>query len=111
MSHLVTSLSVKHLLHPKAGGGAVEQAEQGEMIVLGGIAGQLDNRCRLLEDLPAAVEHEVVVRGDLGKDDREGVRTLIRMNCIYSNHGQSMLSTVFPPNMFLFTQRRAQVPE
>ena len=37
------------------------------MVFLGGIAGQLDDRCRVIEDLPAAVEHEVVVRGDEGK--------------------------------------------
>jgi hypothetical protein len=57
------------LLHPKARRGAIEQAEQGEMIVLGGIAGQLDNRGRTVEDLAAAVEHEVVVGGDEGKGD------------------------------------------
>ena len=61
-----------YLLHPKARRGAVEQAEQGEMIVLGGIAGQLDDWGRTVEDLPAAVEHEVVVGGDEGKGDGQG---------------------------------------
>jgi hypothetical protein len=42
------------------------------MIILGGLAGQLDNRGRTVEDLAAAVENEVVVGGDEGKGDGEG---------------------------------------
>ena len=41
------------------------------MVVFGGIGRQLDDRCRLVEDLAAPVEHEVVVRGDEGKGDGE----------------------------------------
>jgi hypothetical protein len=67
-----TPLIVKYLLHPKARGGTVEQAEQSEMIILRGMAGQLDDWRRTVEDLPAAVEYEVVVRGDEGKGDGEG---------------------------------------
>jgi hypothetical protein len=62
---------VEYLLHPKARRGAVEQAKQGKMIVLGGVAGQLDDWGRLLEDLPATVEYEVVMRSDEGKGDGE----------------------------------------
>jgi len=39
------------------------------MILLGGVAGQLDDRRRLLKDFPAVVEYEVVVRGDEGKSN------------------------------------------
>ena len=31
----------------------VEKAEQGEVVVLGGVGGQLDDRCRLVEHLAA----------------------------------------------------------
>ena len=40
-----TAFIMEDLLHPKARRGTVEQAEQGEMVILGGIAGQLDDRC------------------------------------------------------------------
>ena len=61
----------KHLLHPKTRRGAVEQPEQGEVIVLGGVGGQLDDRGRPIEHLAAAVEHEVVVSRDEGEGDRK----------------------------------------
>src|SRR5206468_9862475 len=67
-----TAFVRKHLLHPKAGSGTVKQAEQGEMIVLGSTAGQLDDRSRSIEYLPSTVEHEVIVCGHEGKGDGEG---------------------------------------
>ncbi len=67
-SNMITTLREEHLLHPKARRGAVEQTKKGKMIVLGGVAGQLDDRGCLLKHLPAVVEHEVVVCGD----EREG---------------------------------------
>ena len=58
---------IKDLLHPKAGGGAVEQADQGQVIALRRLRRQLDDRRGLLEHLPAPVEDEVVVGGDEGE--------------------------------------------
>lgn len=57
------------LPEPKARRGAVEKSKEPQMVLFGGIGGQLDDRCRLLEHLPATVQDEVVVRGDLAKDD------------------------------------------
>ena len=37
LSSTVLALVVEHLLHPEAGGRAVEEAEQGEVVVLGGV--------------------------------------------------------------------------
>ena len=65
------ALVVEHLLHPEAGHRAVEQAEKGQMVCFGGIRRELDDRGSLLEDLAAAVEHEVVVGGDFGEGDGE----------------------------------------
>jgi len=42
------------------------------MVVFAGLRRELDDRRRLLEHLAAAVENEVVVRGDEGEADREG---------------------------------------
>jgi hypothetical protein len=60
---------MEHLFHPEARCGAVEQAEQSEVILLTGIAGQLDDRGRAVEHLPAAVEYEMVMRSHEGKGD------------------------------------------
>lgn len=65
------SFVVAVLLEPEAGGGGVEDGEQGEVIVLGGALRQLDHRRRLLEDLAAPVEHEMVVRGHKSKRNRQ----------------------------------------
>jgi hypothetical protein len=40
---MITALWKAYLLHPKACRRAVEQAEEGKMIVFGSIAGQLDD--------------------------------------------------------------------
>ena len=42
------------------------------MIVFGGVRRELDNGCCLLKDLAAAVEDEVVMRGDFGEGNGEG---------------------------------------
>ena len=68
---------MEDLLHPKARGRAVEQAEQGEVVVLGRFGGQLDHRGRLLEDFAATIEHEMVMRGDEREDDREWTPKLL----------------------------------
>ena len=60
---------VKGLLHPEAGRGTVEKAEQGKMVILSSVVLELDDRSRLLEDLAAPIQHEVVVRGNEGKSD------------------------------------------
>jgi hypothetical protein len=73
-----TPLIVKDLFHPKAGGGTVQQPEQGEMILLGGMAGQLDDWGGTVEDLPATVKDEVIVRGNEGKGDGEGSAEALR---------------------------------
>ncbi len=65
------ALVMKNLLEPKTGGGAVEQTEQAEVIFLGRARRELDDRRRLLEDLAAPVEDEVVVGGDVGEGDRQ----------------------------------------
>jgi hypothetical protein len=64
-------LASTDLLHPEARHRTIKQTEQGEMILLGGMAGQLDDWRRTVEDRPTAVEHEVVVGGDKGKGDAE----------------------------------------
>src|SRR5882724_6645707 len=75
-SDMIAAFWEEYLFHPKARSGTIEQAEQGEMVVLGSIAGQLDDRSRLLKYLPATVEYEVVVRGDKGKrDGQRGAKT------------------------------------
>jgi hypothetical protein len=61
------ALVVKYLFHAKACNRAVEQAEEGEMVVFGGTTGQLDNWSGTVKYLPTAVEHEVIVRGYEGK--------------------------------------------
>src|SRR5262249_61011258 len=75
---------VTDLFQPKARGRTVEQAEQGEGILLGGMAGQLNDRRRLLEHLPAAVEHEVVMCGDEGKSNGEGdTKTITKKHRVF----------------------------
>src|SRR5690606_18612108 len=61
-----------HLLHPKARGRAVQEAKEGEVVLLGRAGGELDDRRASIEDLSAAVEDEVVVRRDEGEGDGEG---------------------------------------
>jgi hypothetical protein len=59
------------LLHPEAGGGAVEEADQSEMMVLGSLNRELNyGRC-LLKDLAATVKDEMVVRRDFRESDRQ----------------------------------------
>ena len=53
-----------HLLEPEAGGGTVEDAEQGKVIILGRPLRQLDHRRRPIEDLPATIEDEMVMSGN-----------------------------------------------
>jgi len=60
---------VAHLFHPEAGGGAVEEAEEGEVVVFARLTRQLDHRGRLLKHLPALVQHEIIVRGDFCEHD------------------------------------------
>ena len=38
------ALSVEHLLHPETGGRAIEEAEQLQVVVFGGVFGELDDR-------------------------------------------------------------------
>ena len=63
------TLAKEHHLHPKARRGAVQVAEQGEVVGFGGVVGQLDDGGGLFEDLAAAVEDEMVVGGDEGEGD------------------------------------------
>ena len=56
------------LFEPEAGHRRVQHAEQPQVILDRRTLGQLDHWGRMVEDLPAAVEHEVVVGGD----EREG---------------------------------------
>src|SRR5208282_5191078 len=74
---MVAALWVEHLLHPEAGGRAVQQADEGKMIVFGRLRRQLDDRRRLLEDLAPAIEHEMVMRRDERKRDRQRCSELI----------------------------------
>ncbi len=65
------ALVMEHLLHPEARRRAVQQPEQGEVVVLARARRELDDRRRLVEDLAAPVEDEVVVGGDEGEGDGE----------------------------------------
>jgi hypothetical protein len=69
---MVTTFREEHLLHPEARRRTVEQAEQGKMVCLGGIAGEYNEGGRIFECLGAAIKYEVVMCGDEGKGDREG---------------------------------------
>src|SRR5690625_2304606 len=64
-------LVVAVLLEPEQCRGRVEHAKQVQVLLFAGPLRQLDHRCGLLEDLPAPVEYEVVVRGDEGEGDRQ----------------------------------------
>src|SRR5437899_3349202 len=67
-----TSLIVTRLLEPKAGGGTVEQTDNGEVVVLGSVEVEFDDRSRAVKNFPAPVEGEMVVRGDFAVGDRQG---------------------------------------
>ena len=62
---------MKYLLHPKTGGRAVEQTQQGEVIGFRRAGGELDHRRGTVENLAAPVEDELVVGGDEGEGDGE----------------------------------------
>jgi hypothetical protein len=62
---------VEHLFHPETGCRAVEQADQGQVIVLCRPRRQLDDRCGSVEHLPAPVEEEVIMGRDEGEGDGE----------------------------------------
>ena len=64
-------LLVSDLFHPKARGGAVEEAEESEVVVFARLTRQLDYRSRLLKNLSTSGKHEMVVGRDLGKGNLE----------------------------------------
>jgi ketosteroid isomerase-like protein len=70
---LISSLWVEHLLRPETGRGAVEQAEQSQVVRLGGGRRQLDDRRGPVEHLAATVEDEVVVVATKAKAMERGV--------------------------------------
>ena len=55
------ALVVAHLLEPEAGGGAVEDAEQRKMVILGRGLRQLDHWRGPIEDLSASIQHEMIM--------------------------------------------------
>ena len=66
------SLVVRNLFEPEAGGAGVEDGEEGQMVRLRRGRRELDDRRRLLEDLAATVEDEVVVRRDKRHPNSKG---------------------------------------
>src|SRR5690606_3208599 len=58
VAHRVTALGIAHHLEPEAGGGAVEQPEQPQMLLLARPLRQLDHRCGLFEHFSAPVQDE-----------------------------------------------------
>ena len=70
-SDATVSLVVADLLEPEAGRGGVEHAEQLVVVVFRRIRRQLDHRRRTVEHLPAAIQHEVVVRRHKRKRDQQ----------------------------------------
>ena len=92
------ALGLAHLLQPEARGRTVEHPEQRKMLVLARSLGQLDDRRGLLEHLPAAVEHEVVVGRDLAP-------VIVTAFCSLSSesysepHQGTALEAWFLPNM------------
>ena len=62
------------------------------MLVLRRAGLQFDHRRRSIEHLPAAVEHEVVVRGDLRERDRERGAETIECYLMPSEVGPSLLA-------------------
>ena len=87
---------VKHLLHPETCGRAIEEAEQGEVVLLGGPCWQLDDRGSAVEYLAAAVQHELVVRGDFGEGDRHAECEAYPIMLSTRTTGFRCLSGVFP---------------
>ena len=66
-----SSFIVKYLLHPKTSSRTVQKAEQGEMVVLGGIAGKFNDRSMSIENTPASIQHEMIVGCDKCISDSE----------------------------------------
>ena len=53
------------------------------MVVFGGAFGELDDRRGLVEDLAAAVEHEVVVGRDKGEGDGGALYSIFRYLAVF----------------------------
>src|SRR5690606_6292800 len=68
---------VAYLLQIETSRRAIEQTEQPKMIVFRSGSRQLDHRRGAVEHLPAAIQHEVIVRRHLAEGDRQGRRILI----------------------------------
>jgi hypothetical protein len=70
-AYATVAFVVAHLFQPEASRRAVQQPEQGEVVVLARARRELDDRRRAVEDLAAPVEDEVVVGGNFTPCDCE----------------------------------------
>jgi hypothetical protein len=76
---------VEDLLHPEAGGRAVEETEEAEVVVLGGVGGESDDRGVTIRGIPAFKHHKVIMSRDRGVS-----YFLVRLKPIEKEHRRFM---------------------
>ena len=99
------------LLHPKAGSRTIEHAEECEVVCLCRLCRQFDDGSRPVEHLAAAVEDEVVVRGDEGEGNGERDSQLVRCEPAILKPPQSGFDLGLSPKHFIVGEVRPSEPE